>query len=140
MLQAVTMRPEPITGGSFAGLVASARKATRDGLRLVVIGIGLVLVAGGLVLAPLPMHPGLPLIVIGLILVLRNSVSARRRFIRLQRAYPKVMFPVRRLIRRDPEIFPVLWQQALRLERLIVPPSLRRAGIWRRRYFRARRG
>jgi len=38
------------------------------------------------------------------------------------------VFPVRRLIRRDPEIFPVLWQQALRLERLIVPAGLRRAG------------
>jgi hypothetical protein len=139
MLHTVTMRPEPITGVSFAGLVASARKATRDGLRLVVIAAGLVLMAGGFVLALLPGHLGLPLLVVGLILVLRNSVSARRRFIRLQRAHPRVVFPVRRLIRRDPEIFPVLWQQALRLERLIVPAGLRRAGVWRRRYFRPKR-
>ena len=140
MLQAVSLRPEPMNGAAFGGLAASARKAARDGARMVVIGLGMVLIAGGLVLALLPGHLGLPLLVVGLILVLRNSVSARRRFIRLQRAHPKVVFPVRRLIRRDPEIFPVLWQQALRLERLIVPRDLRRAGAWRRRYFRAKRG
>jgi hypothetical protein len=140
MLQALSLRPEPITGAFFAGLAASARKAARDGLRMVVIATGLVLIAGGLVLALLPGHLGLPLLVVGLILVLRNSISARRRFIRLQRAHPRVVFPVRRLIRRDPEIFPVLWQQALRLERLIVPRDLRRAGALRRRYFRPKRG
>jgi hypothetical protein len=140
MLQAVSLRPEPITGAPFAGLLASARKATRDGLRMVVIAIGLVLMAGGFVLALLPGHLGLPLLVVGLILVLRNSPSARRQFIHLQRRHPRVVFPLRRLIRRDPEIFPVLWQQALRLERLIVPASWRRASIWRRRYFRAKRG
>ena len=140
MLQLVSLRPEPISGVFFAGLTATARKAARDGLRLVVIALGLVLIAGGLVLALLPGHLGLPLLVVGLILVLRNSASARRRFIRLQRAHPKVVFPVRRLIRRDPEIFPVLWQQALRLERLVVPRDLRRAGVWRRRYFRPKRG
>jgi hypothetical protein len=139
MLQAVSLRPEPITGVSFAGLIASARRATRGGLRLLVIALGLVLMAGGFVLALLPGHLGLPLLAIGLILVLRNSRSARKQFIHLQRRHPRVVFPLRRLIRRDPEIFPVLWQQALRLERLIVPANLRRASLWRRRYFRARR-
>ena len=139
MLQVVSLRPEPMSGVSIAGLAASARKAARDGVRMVVIAVGLVLIAGGLVLALLPGHLGLPLLVVGLILVLRNSVSARRRFIRLQRAHPKVVFPVRRLIRRDPEIFPVLWQQALRVERLIVPKDWRRASAWRRRYFRSKR-
>jgi hypothetical protein len=140
MLQAVSLRPEPITGVSFAGLIASARRATRGGLRLLVIGLGLVLMAGGFVLALLPGHLGLPLLAVGLILVLRNSRSARKQFIHLQRRHPRVVFPLRRLIRRDPEIFPVLWQQALRLERLIVPANLRRASVWRRRYFRAKRG
>jgi len=139
MLQTVSLRPEPIAGVSFAGLAASVRKAARDVVRLLVIGVGLVLMAGGFVLALLPGHLGLPLLVIGLILVLRNSPSARRQFIHLQRRHPRVVFPLRRLIRRDPEIFPVLWQQALRLERLIVPANLRRASLWRRRYFRTRR-
>jgi hypothetical protein len=140
MLLAVSLRNEPFSGASFAGLFASARKLTRDGLRMVVIGVGFVLMSGGFVLALLPGHLGLPLLVVGLILVLRNSPGARRQFIHLQRRHPRVVFPLRRLIRRDPEIFPVLWQQALRLERLIVPTSWRRAGVWRRRYFRSRRG
>jgi hypothetical protein len=139
MLQALSLRPEPITGAFFAGLAASARKAARDGLRMVVIATGLVLIAGGLVLALLPGHLGLPLLVIGLIMVLRNSRKARRKFIHLQQRHPRVVYPVRRLIRRDPEIFPVLWQQALRTERLILPPRYRRAVAWRRRYLRAKR-
>jgi hypothetical protein len=139
MLLAVPLRNEPLAGVSFAGLFASARKATRTGVRMVIIGVGFVLMSGGFVLALLPGHLGLPLLVVGLILVLRNSPGARRQFIRLQRRHPRVVFPLRRLIRRDPEIFPVLWQQALRLEKLIVPASWRRAGLWRRRYFRSRR-
>ena len=72
--------------------------------------------------------------------MLRNSPKARRQFIVLQQRHPRVVFPVRRLIRREPEIFPVLWQQALRVERLILPNRWRRAAALRRRYFRARRG
>jgi hypothetical protein len=93
---------------------------------------------GGFVLALLPGHLGLPLLVIGLIMVLRNSRKARRKFIHLQQRHPRMVYPVRRLIRRDPEIFPVLWQQLLRTERLILPPRYRRAVAWRRRYLRAK--
>ena len=50
-----------------------------------------------------------------------------------------MVFPVRRLIRREPEVLPVMWQQALRIERLILPAKWRRAAAWRRRYFRAAR-
>ena len=42
MLQAVTLRTEPTPGVFFAGLAASARKAARDGLRLLVIGVVMV--------------------------------------------------------------------------------------------------
>ncbi|HEY2658309.1 MAG TPA: hypothetical protein VGI79_01205 [Caulobacteraceae bacterium] len=128
-----------MTGVSFAGARAFARKATREGLRLVVVGVGSVLMAGGFVLALLPGHLGLPLLVVGLIMVLRNSPKARRQFIHLQHRHPRMVFPVRRLIRREPEIFPVLWQQALRFERLVVPSRWRQAGQLRRRYFRRRR-
>ena len=38
---------------------------------------------------------------VGLIAVLRSSFSWRRRFIRLQRRYPRFVFPIRRLLRRD---------------------------------------
>lgn len=101
--------------------------------RVFLLALGGLVLAVGLVLAPLPGHVGLPLLVVGLMIVLRNSFAAKRRFLRLQRRYPKLVFPVRRLMRRKPEIVLVLWQQYLRLERLVLPPKVRFA-------VRARRG
>jgi hypothetical protein len=95
----------------------------------------------GLILAPLPGHIGLPLLVVGLMIVLRNSFAAKRQFVRMQRAHPKVVFPIRRLMRREPEIVLVFWQQYLRVERLVLPRRVRFAVRLRRRvkvYIRAR--
>jgi hypothetical protein len=139
MFPAVPLRPGPRTDRASVGATFFARRWAGAALRGVVVGVGAVLVVGGFFLALLPGHLGVPLLVVGLIMVLRNSRKARRRFIHLQHRHPRFVYPVRRLIRRDPEIFPVLWQQILRTERLILPPSLRRAKIWRRRYLRARR-
>jgi hypothetical protein len=138
MSQVVSIRPEPLTGAPFAGASAFVRRTTREGLRVVFVAIGWALILGGAVLAVLPMHPGVLLMAVGVIVVLRNSYKARRGFIHLQRRHPRVVFPVRRLIRRDPEVLPVFWQQTLRFERLILPVRWRRAGAWRRKYFRAK--
>jgi hypothetical protein len=127
-----------MTGAPLGGASAFVRRTTREGLRVVFVAIGWALIAGGAVLAVLPMHPGVLLMAVGVILVLRNSYKARRSFIHLQRRHPRVVFPVRRLIRRDPEVWPVLWQQTLRFERLILPTRWRRAGAWRRQYLRAK--
>jgi hypothetical protein len=43
-----------------------------------------------------------------------------------------MVFPIRRLMRRDPEIIPVFWQQYLRLERLVLPRRIRFAARCRR--------
>jgi len=139
MFPAVSLRSEPLRPDAVSGALAFARRVARVALRIAVLVVGGVLMVAGLILAVLPGHLGLPLLVIGLIMVLRNSRKARRRFIHLQQRHPRMVYPVRRLIRRDPEIFPVLWQQALRVERMILPVRYRRAKTWRRRYFRARR-
>ena len=139
MTEAVSLRPAPFFAAPSSGAFAFVRRTAREAARLAIVGLGTLLVLAGFVLALLPGHLGLPLLVIGLILVLRNSPKARRQFVQLQHRHPRFVFPVRRLIRREPEIFPVLWQQALRLERMILPHSWRRAVTWRRRYFRARR-
>jgi hypothetical protein len=139
MTHVVYLRPDTDAASPLAGGFAFARRAARGAVRVAAIGAGGVLVVAGLVLAVLPGHLGVPLLAVGLILVLRHSPRARRGFIRLQRRHPRWVFPVRRLIRREPEIFPVLWQQVLRFERLVFPPSWRRAGLWRRRYLRGRR-
>ena len=100
--------------------------------RWLLLGLGGLIMLVGLVTAPLPGHIGLPLLVVGLMIVLRNSFKAKRQFLRMQRAHPKMVFPIRRLMRRDPEIIPVFWQQYLRLERLILPKRVRFAGRCRR--------
>ena len=88
--------------------------------RLLLIALGCLILLAGAILTPLPGHVGLPLLVIGLMVVLRNSFQARRRFIRWQKRHPKLIFPIRRLMRREPEILLVAWQQLLRSEKLFL--------------------
>lgn len=107
--------------------------------RWLFIGLGLALMLIAVPLVALPGHLGLPLMVVGLMIVLRNSFKAKRQFLRLQYAHPKMVFPIRRLMRRDPEIIPVMWQQYLRMERLVLP-SRARFAVKSRRYLRHRFG
>lgn len=88
--------------------------------RWAMIGLGLVLIVAGFAIAPLPGPLGVPLTVGGLMLVLRNSFRAKRQFIRFQRSHPKIAFPLRRLLRREPEVMAVAWQSMLRTEKLIL--------------------
>lgn len=111
--------------------------------RFLLLTLGGIVMLVGLVLAPLPGHIGLPLLVVGLMIVLRNSFAAKRQFVRIQRAHPKMVFPIRRLMRREPEIVLVFWQQYLRVERLVLPKRVRFAVRSRRslkRKWRARAG
>jgi hypothetical protein len=105
----------------------------RKGLRLAMAGVGWAIVALGVVAFLLFLHTlGILLAAIGLILVLRHSFTARRTFIRAQRRHPKIVFPIRRLIRREPEVMPVAWQASLRFERMITPSRLRGFRVLRR--------
>lgn len=101
-------------------------------VRILAIAVGLALMALGLVGALLPTHLLGAFMVLGLILVLRNSFRARRSFMRLKRQHPRFLHPLRRLLRRKPEVWPVLWHELLRAERLL-PPRWRRLRRWRRR-------
>jgi len=101
--------------------------------RGVVIGVGYVLMLVGAIGAVLPGHLGAPILAVGLVVSLRASYRARRQFVGLQRRHPKILFPVRRLLRREPEIVPVAWQAMLRFERMLLPRRVRFAGKLRRR-------
>jgi hypothetical protein len=105
--------------------------------RWLLLALGGIVMLAGLVLAPLPGHIGLPLLVIGLMIVLRNSFKAKRQFLRIQHAHPNMVFPIRRLMRREPEIVQVFWQQYLRVERLVLPRRVRFA-VRTRRWFKLR--
>lgn len=112
---------------------AIAREIVARISRWLLLGLGGLLVLAGFLIAPLPGPLGLPLTVVGLMLVLRNSFAAKRQFVRFQRAQPKVVFPIRRLLRREPEVVQVAWQQILRVERLVIPKRARCAVRLRRR-------
>jgi len=63
-------------------------------------GVGYGLIVIGAVGSLLPGHLGAPVLAVGLVLTLRSSFRARRQFIGLQQRHPRILFPVRRLLRR----------------------------------------
>ncbi len=136
MLQAMTValpqektRSRPAGRGLLSGFVG---RFFRFGLIL----LGLLIMLAGFLIAPLPGPFGLPVAVVGLMIVLRNSMWAKRRFIDAKRRWPNFVYPFRRLMRREPEVLPVFWQQILRTERLVVSRRSRFLVMARRRYFR----
>ena len=108
------------------------------------VAVGFVLIAVGIVgaLIPFTLHLFGGFAILGVILVLRNSRTWRRRFIRLQHRHPRWLHPVRRILRG--QVLPVLWHEALRTERFVLPSRWRRLARWRRgarrRTRRRRRG
>lgn len=117
---------------------AAARDIAGRLVRFGLVVVGMLVILAGVLIAPLPGPGGIPVIVVGLMIVLRNSFKARRQFVRLHQAHPRVISPIRRLLRRDPRIVELLWRQSLRVERLLVPRNLRFA-VRGRRLFRRRR-
>jgi len=106
-------------------------RAFREAMRWVWIVAGLALMGVGLVGVFLPTHLLGVFLVLGLMLVLRNSVRARRSFVRMHHRHPRLVHPLRRLLRRKPEVWPVVWHEALRTER-VLPHQWRRLRRWRR--------
>jgi hypothetical protein len=104
--------------------------------RLGMVLLGLAIIVAGVLIAPLPGPGGIPVIVVGLMVVLRNSFKARRQFVRLQRAHPRVLSPIRRLLRRDPEFILLFYQQTLRVERILLPRRFRMVRRMRRLFRR----
>lgn len=82
--------PDPTVPPDARGSFARARQ-------LALIGTGCVIMAFGLLLAPLPGPGGLPVMILGGILILRNSAEARRFFVRSKRRYPRILSPVERI-------------------------------------------
>lgn len=103
-----------------ARLALLLRELAARVFRWIALGFGVLVILAGAVLTPLPGHVGLPLLVLGLMVVLRYSFQARKTFIRWQRRHPKLVFPIRRLMRREPEVLLVVWQQMLRTEKLVL--------------------
>ena len=115
-----------------------ARELLTKLTRWLLLIVGGLVVLAGILIAPLPGPGGIPVIVVGLMVILRNSFKARRQFVRLHHAHPRMISPIRRLLRRDPQILKMSWHQALKIERLLAPKGLRFM-VRSRRLFRRRR-
>ena len=110
-----------------------AREIAARVKRVGMVLLGLLIILAGVLISPLPGPGGIPVIVVGLMIVLKNSFKARRQFVRLHRAHPRMISPIRRLLRRDPEFVALFYQQYLRVERLLLPRKMRFAVKFRRR-------
>jgi len=66
----------------------------------VFIGFGWILVAAGVILTPLPGPGGVPAIAAGAYILIRNSSSARRTYVRAKRRWPGAVGPIDRMMRR----------------------------------------
>jgi hypothetical protein len=126
-MTAITERPP--------SLIRRPMSMRRRAWRFALLTVGWILLVVGLVGSVLPGHIGVPLLIVGLIIVLRSSRPARRLFIGLQRRHPRFFFPIRRLLRREPEVLQVAWQQVLRSERFLLPRRWRPARRLRRLLF-----
>lgn len=104
--------------------------------RFGLVMLGFAIIVAGIAIAPLPGPGGIPVIVVGLMIVLKNSFKARRQFVRLHRAHPRMLSPIRRLLRRDPEFMALFYQQTLRVERILLPRRIRFVKPLRRRFRR----
>lgn len=126
------------------GSRSSSERFARTLRRVAYMVSGLLVVLLGILIAPLPGPGGIPVIALGLVLILRSSFWAKRQFIRAQYARPKYVYPFRRLLRKNPEIAPVFWQQALRAEKVVLKSTHRRLArvrrssrrFWRRNFSR----
>jgi len=98
--------------------------------KVILMIAGGLLVALGLVISPLPGPLGLPVMVLGLVLLLRSSTWIKRQFVRLVQKYPKWLGPLRSLMRPHAKFIAILWRFMLRAEGLALKPRnslLRRA-------------
>ena len=89
---------------------------------------GILLMLFSVLIAPLPGPLGVPFFIFGLILLLRSSSWMKRTFVKLAKKYPRVVGPVRAMLRPGAKIAALVWLNTLRMERLV----LRRASFMSR--------
>jgi hypothetical protein len=90
---------------------------TRRLLRSGGVALGVAIVLAGAAIGALPGPGGIPVMALGLMVILKNSRGARRMFIRAQRRWPRMLTPVRRMLRDPAQIGPLLVTPLRRLAR-----------------------
>lgn len=82
------------TGMSYAGSVDYIG-LSRWAVTRVVLVFGALLILVGLLVAPLPIPLGLPMIAIGSLILINTSTTAKKTFVRWGRRYPRTVGRVR---------------------------------------------
>lgn len=105
--------------------------------KVILMIAGGLLVALGLAISPLPGPLGLPVVLLGLVLLLRSSTWIKRQFVKLVHKHPKWLGPLRSLMRPRAKFIAIFWRFMLRAEGLAIKP---RNSLLRRlhRFFRGR--
>lgn len=111
----IPLKPDARTWRSVKRVV---KRFSKKVLGWILMALGFVLMAAGFLLIIVPGHYFL--VVVGLILVLRNAYWARRQFVHLKRRHPNWIMPLRKLLRRNPQVASVFWQQVLKFERIFL--------------------
>jgi hypothetical protein len=93
--------------------------------KLLMTVLGVALMAVGVVITPLPGPFGVPIILLGLIILLRSSMWVKRLFVKLVHAHPKLLGPLRAMLRPGAKVIAMMWLHTLRLERRLLPPNRR---------------
>ncbi len=93
--------------------------------KLLLITIGAMLMVLGIVVSWLPGPFGLPIVLLGLILILRYSTWFKRLFMRRVRRHPRLLGPLRALLRPHAKILALMWLNLLRCEKFVFRGAVR---------------
>lgn len=89
-------------------------------LKLLMTLAGLLLLAAGVVIMPLPGPFGVPVMLLGLIVMLRSSTWVKRQFVKQVQIHPKILRPLRAMLRPGAKIIAMMWLHTLRIERRLL--------------------
>lgn len=87
--------------------------------RVLALALGVALMITGVVISPLPGPMGLPLVLLGLVIALKASIWAKRRFIHLTLKYPKWLMPLRQMLRPKAKVVMIFYRILRKAERMI---------------------
>lgn len=65
--------------------------------QIALIGMGWTIILVGFLMVPLPGPFGLPIMLVGGVIVLRNSDESKRLFVRMKRRFPRLFVPIERV-------------------------------------------
>ncbi len=89
-------------------------------LKVLMMIAGVVTMALGVIITPLPGPFGVPIIIVGLIILLRSSTWVKRQFVKQVKKHPRSFGKIRVMLRPGAKILALMWLNTLRCERRIL--------------------